>query len=222
MSVYSIIISIVMLLTTIAGDIGAPGLVDSLCDPGDLFTVSRLTESDRRRIDGESWKPGCPVPIEDLRFIKVAYVDFGGRVKAGEIICHYTVADDLADIFREIYESRFPIERIKIVDEYGADDALSMEDNNSSAFNFRFISGTNNLSRHAYGLAIDINPIQNPYVEESAGVVMPEAGRAYVDRSDIRPGMITPGDAVHKAFTSRGWKWGGDWKYQIDYQHFQK
>ena len=186
------------------------------------FTVSIVDDAFIERIAGVSWKPGCPVPIEDLRLLRVAYADFGQRVKAGELICHYLVADELAEIFAELYEAGFPIERIRLIDEYNADDLLSMDDNNSSAFNFRTVEGSSTLSKHAYGLAVDINPVQNPYTENNGAYVSPESGREFLNRGDIRPGMIVRGDVVYEAFTSRGWTWGGDWKYQIDYQHFQK
>ena len=187
-----------------------------------VFRVSRIADSDFRRIDGISWKPDCPVPQGDLRLLSITHFGFDGRAHTGELICHYKVADELAEIFKELYDAGFQIEKIRLIDEYGADDLLSMEDNNTSAFNYRTVSGTSNLSKHAYGLAIDINPIQNPYVEGGGDYVSPEAGREYLDRGDVRPGMITPGSAAHTAFMSRGWTWGGNWKYQIDYQHFQK
>ena len=187
-----------------------------------VFYVSVVGDADFERINGNSWKPGCPVEVGDLRILSLTYVDFDGRSHVGEMICHRLVADELADIFRELFELGFPIEKIRLIDEYGSDDLLSMEDNNTSAFNYRTISGSANLSKHAYGLAVDINPVQNPYTEDGGEYVSPEAGHDYLDRGNSRPGMITRGDAVYNAFVSRGWFWGGDWKYQIDYQHFQK
>jgi hypothetical protein len=176
----------------------------------------------RRRITGISWKEGCPVPIEDLRYITVSYVDFEQVPRHGELIMHKSVAGEILEIFKEIYDAGFPIARMELVDNFGADDSASMSANNTSAFNFRAVSGTSNLSKHAYGLAIDINPVQNPYVVRADGYVSPPEGREYADRGSARPGMIMPGDAVLAAFASRGWTWGGDWKYTIDYQHFQK
>jgi len=194
--------------------------VDTVNQPA--FGASRLGGRDLERIAGVSWRDGCPVPTDDLRILNVTYVGFDGRRRAGELVCHYQVAGDLLEIFKELYEAEFPIGRVRLVDEYGADDVLSMDDNNTSAFNYRKISGSAKLSRHAYGLAIDINPVQNPYVESAGDIVQPEAGRAYLDRGNARPGMIVPGNPAHKAFISRGWTWGGDWKNQKDYQHFQK
>ena len=187
-----------------------------------VFMVSPIDDSTFGRINGSSWKPGCPVAIADLRLLAVSHVDFDGRVRKGELICHRLVADELCAIFEELFEAGFPIASLMLIDDYGADDLLSMDANNSSSFNYRTISGSASLSRHAYGLAVDINPVQNPYVEGGGEYVSPEAGRAYLDRGDVRPGMVVPGNAAHKAFKSRGWTWGGDWKYQIDYQHFQK
>lgn len=187
-----------------------------------VFSVSELGAEGFARIDGASWKDGCPVPAGDLRLLRLTYAGFDGFSHTGELICHYKVSDELLEIFRELYEIGFPIERVRLIDAYGADDALSMEDNNTSAFNYRTVSGTSRLSMHAYGLAVDINPVQNPYVEGGGSYVSPQGGRDYLDRGDVRPGMIVRGDAAHGAFASRGWAWGGDWKYQIDYQHFQK
>jgi hypothetical protein len=188
----------------------------------EVFKAEIVPDSVRDRIAGVSWKEGCPVPIEDLRYITVSYVDFGQTPRYGELIMHKSVAGEIVDIFKEIYDARFPIARMELVDGFGADDALSMEANNTSAFNYRTVSGTASLSKHAYGLAIDINAVQNPYVVKADGYVSPAAGREYADRAAARPGMILPGDPVHAAFKSRGWTWGGDWKYTIDYQHFQK
>ncbi|MDR3121428.1 MAG: M15 family metallopeptidase [Clostridiales bacterium] len=187
-----------------------------------VFRVAEIDAAARARIEGVSWKAGCPVPLADLRLVTVTYADFERRIHTGELVAHKKVADELADIFRELYEAGFPIERVELVDNYGGDDRLSMGANNTSAFNYRTVSGSANLSKHAYGLAIDINPIQNPYTEGRGSYVSPPEGRAYLDRGDVRPGMVVPGGAAHAAFTSRGWFWGGNWKTTIDYQHFQK
>ena len=130
------------------------------------------------------------------------------------------IGQEVLDIFKEIYESRFPIYSIKLIDYFDAIDYYSLAANNSSAFNFRYIAGTTRLSRHAFGMAIDINPIQNPYIRH--GNILPEAGNEYLDRENIRPGMIIPGDVVYNAFVSRGWTWGGHWTDPIDYHHFEK
>ena len=188
----------------------------------EVFRAEPVDEKTRLIITGSSWDEGCPVPIIDLRLITVTCVDFDQKPYLGQMILHKNLADEVLEIFQEIYDARFPIQRMRLIDEYGADDTLSMEDNNTSAFNYRLVEGSANLSKHAYGYALDINPVQNPYILRGRDYVSPGEGRAYTDRTDIRPGMITDGDVVHRAFKSRGWTWGGDWINTIDYQHFQK
>ena len=198
-----------------------PGTVADV-PPEPEFAVSQISDAVRASIVGISWKEGCPVGIDDLRLVSVTFVDFDGDVRFGKLVAHKSVAGELADIFRELFEAGFPIAQVALVDRYGADDTLSMEANNTSAFNYRTVEGSSSLSKHAFGLAIDINPVQNPYVVPGRGYVSPEGGRAYLGREDARPGMVVRGDAVYAAFTSRGWRWGGDWKNTIDYQHFEK
>ena len=188
----------------------------------EVFRAELIDASTREIITGVSWKEGCPVPIADLRLITVTYIDFALQPHLGQLIMHKNLAEEILAIFKEIYNARFPIERMELVDIYGADDKSSMESNNTSAFNYRVVEGSANLSKHAFGCALDINPIQNPYVLRGRDYVSPDAGRAYIDRNNVRPGMITEDDVVHRAFKSRGWTWGGDWINTIDYQHFQK
>lgn len=185
------------------------------------FEVQSIDKKTEQRINGISWREGSPVAMDDLRYVEVSYWGFDGKGHTGELIVNKAVAKEITDIFKELYDEKFAIERIKLVDEYAADDTKSMEDDNTSAFNYREVEGKpGKLSMHAYGLAIDINPVQNPYIYKDE--ISPEAGKAYEDRTDIREGMITQNDTCYKAFTSRGWTWGGDWKYEKDYQHFQK
>ena len=214
-----LLIAMALIAALSAGEPAAPE--NSVGVPPKIeFSVSQIPDEALEDIVGVSWKEGCPVAISDLRLVKVAFVDFGGVARSGELVAHKAVAEELADIFRDLFVAGFPIERVELIDRYGADDGLSMEANNSSAFNYRTVAGTSSLSMHAYGLAVDINPAQNPYI--SRGNVSPEAARAYLDRSDARPGMVLRGGAAHEAFTSRGWTWGGDWTSPVDYQHFQK
>ena len=147
-------------------------------------------------------------------------MDFEGYSRHGHIIVAAEIANEVLEIFKEIYEGDFPIAQIRLIDYYGADDYYSMAANNSVGFNFRYIAGTNVLSRHAWGMAIDINPIQNPFIR--GDIILPLAGGEYLDREDVRPGMIVPGDVVYTAFTSRGWIWGGHWTLPIDYHHFER
>ncbi|MFZ5968014.1 MAG: M15 family metallopeptidase [Bacillota bacterium] len=185
------------------------------------FTYEPLPEGVIWRIKGISWKDGSPVTLEELSYVKVTYWGFDDLPHRGELIVHQKVAEEICEIFQALYEARFPIEKIRLIDEYGADDDLSMADNNTSAFCYRDVANRKGtLSKHSYGVAIDINPIQNPYVRQNE--VSPEKGKEYTDRGKIRKGMIIKGDPCYEAFTKRGWTWGGDWKTMKDYQHFQK
>lgn len=165
-----------------------------------------------------SWRPGCPVPVEDLRLITLTHWNYDGRVQTGRIVVAANLVEQVVAIFRDLYETRFPIERMEPIDAYGGDDDSSMADNNTSAFNCRLITGGSTFSEHSYGRAVDVNPLVNPYVRGST--VLPPAGAAYADRTLDTPGMIHPGDEVTTAFGSRGWIWGGTWSSVKDYQHF--
>ncbi len=156
---------------------------------------------------------------DTLSLVTVRYVDYDGNDQIGDLVVHRDLADEVSEIFAEIYEARFPIYNIDLVDKYDADDNLSMINNNTSAFNYRMIAGTSTLSNHSYGRSIDINPLVNPHV--IGGVSYPSLGAQYIDRSLDEPGMVKQGDVVYNAFTSRGWSWGGHWN-NPDYQHFEK
>ncbi|HSL58775.1 MAG TPA: M15 family metallopeptidase [Acidimicrobiales bacterium] len=166
-----------------------------------------------------SWRPGCPVPYQDLRAVRVSHHGFDGADLEGELVIHADAVDDLESVFRRLWDERFPVERIRPVDEYGGSDDASMAANNTSAFNCRAVTGGTRWSEHAYGRAVDINPVQNPYVS-SRGTVLPPAGAAHLDRSAVTPGLIREGDAVVAAFDAVGWGWGGRWTTIKDYQHF--
>jgi len=189
-----------------------------------VFTKSEISDDVKKRITGLSYKKECTVPYEDLRYLVVTYVDFNGQDKNGEIICNKAIADDLLDIFRNLYNARYQIDKIRLVDEYGADDDLSCLDDNTSCFNFRTVEGSRNLSKHALGLAIDINPFYNPYVTYPNGKIRitPPGSEVYADRSAAFPHKIDKNDLAYKEFTAHGFTWGGDWKTLKDYQHFQK
>lgn len=167
-----------------------------------------------------SWRAGCPVPLKDLRLLRLTHWGFDGRVHAGELVVNEDHARAVLGVFRELFESGFPIERMELVDVYGGEDDRSMAANNTSAFNCRPSTGApGEWSQHSYGMAIDINPVQNPYVTKS-GNVDPPKGAAYADRSTKAQGVIHHNDAVVEAFTRIGWKWGGEWSSAKDYQHF--
>ncbi len=163
-----------------------------------------------------SWRAGCPVPRSDLRYLRMTYLGFDGVAHRGEMVVNRTAVTKIISVFRRAYNARFPIYRMRLVDDYRGSDDASMAANNTSAFNCRRTSGGTAWSQHSYGRAVDINPVQNPYV--ARGVVEPPAGKAYVTRSPLRKGMVTW--TVRDAFADIGWYWGGNWRYSKDYQHF--
>lgn len=186
-----------------------------------IFTYVPLTEAIIKKIDGVSWRDMAPYPMRDLVYIQVTYYGFDGKDHVGELIMHKKVASEIIEIFKELYDNKFAISKMNLIDEYDADDNASMEDNNTSALCVRTVTNRKDeLSKHAYGLAIDINPVQNPYISEDE--ILPEEGKDYLDRTDVRKGMIVEGDACFNAFIRRGWEWGGKWTTKKDYQHFEK
>ena len=188
------------------------------------FYQQEITDDIFARIEGKSFKANCITSREDLRYLRVLHYNKDREILEGELICHKDIADDLLAIFQELYKAKYPIERMKLVDEYEADDEASMRANNSSAFNFRYISGTKSLSRHSRGMAVDINPLYNPYVRYRGGrtLVEPANAKPYVDRSKDFPYKIVKGDLCYRLFKKYGFTWGGDWKNSKDYQHFEK
>lgn len=187
----------------------------------DSFVFEPLSKEVIHKIEGVSWKKEAPVKLEDLSYVRVLYWGFDEKEHVGELIVHKKIAQEITDIFKELYNAKFPIEKIKLIDEYEANDDLSMADNNTSSFCFRGITGgKGTLSKHSYGIAIDINPIQNPYIKGEK--ISPKAGRQYIDRGNIRKGMIVKDSICYKTFKEKGWIWGGEWKSLKDYQHFQK
>lgn len=188
------------------------------------FSCQALPDAVFIRMQGRSYAEGCTTPREDLRYLTVLHYNKDREEQQGELVCHKDIADDLLDIFRELHKAMYPIERMVLVDEYGADDEASMRDNNTSAFNFRRISGTKALSRHSRGMAIDINPLYNPCIRRRKGkqVVSPDNAAGYTDRSKKHPYKIERGDLCHRLFKAHGFTWGGDWKNSKDYQHFEK
>jgi hypothetical protein len=189
---------------------------------GYTASVGPLPSSVRDRMSF-SHRPGCPVPIDQLRYLRMSYVGFDGRVRQGEMVVAARYADDVVSVFEELFEARFPIRRMVLVDEYDGDDDRSMAANNTSAYNCRRVAGTDRWSNHAFGGAIDINPVQNPYVQGSSYVPRNGGDHAFVPRgSDDRvdPGVIRADDVVVRAFERIGWEWGGTWSSSKDYQHF--
>lgn len=174
----------------------------------------------KERVVGSSWRPGCPVHIRKLRLVEVTHWGFDGEPHRGRLVVHRAEAREILAVMRRLYRKRFPIRRMELIDRYDANDRRSMRADNSSAFNCRFVAGTRRWSMHAYGRAIDINPVENPYVAGSH--VSPPKGRPFADRSRRAKGMIHRGDVVVRAFRKRaGWRWGGAWHGTVrDYQHF--
>lgn len=194
------------------------GIIDNV-----NFFAKDIPDKVWKNMQGKSYHKECTVEKKDLRYVHVLYVDFGGRTCEGELIVNKVIAQDIVEIFWELYQAQYPIEKIALIDEYDGDDELSMEDNNTSAFNYRMIEGTDIVSQHGKGLAIDINPFYNPQVKETeAGlVILPEDADAYVDRSADFMYKIDHDDLCYKLFTEHGFTWGGDWNTTKDYQHFE-
>ncbi len=165
-----------------------------------------------------SWRSGCPIGPGDLRRVRVSYWGYDGKAHSGDLIIHRLEAADVAWAFGRLYAERFPIRQIQPVSVFGSNDDRSMEANNTSAFNCRTVTGGTGWSEHAYGRAIDINPVQNPYVS-GTGTVLPPSGRSWAERTLRVPGMIHAGGPVPRAFGAIGWGWGGTWVNSKDYQH---
>lgn len=190
------------------------------------FRVSAISNAVFARMQGKSYKKNCTVPLSQLRHVKVLHRNVEGKTQLGEIVCNLSIANDLADIFRKLYEAGYKIERITLVDEYDADDERSMAANNTSCFNFRAVSGTTKLSKHALGLAIDVNPLYNPYIHLNNGKVEPANGKPYAtNRTAARKTpvpFIDTNDLCYRLFIQHGFRWGGAWRTVKDYQHFEK
>ena len=186
--------------------------------PGFHACVQPIPPVVRAGMTGVSWRPGCPVGLGELRLVTLTYRGFDGRAHAGRLVANRDAAATLVSVFRRLYAAGFPIRRMELVDRYGADDFRSIEADNTSAFNCRAATGSSHWSQHAYGRAIDVNPIENPYV--SSGRSSHPASAPYLDRSRHRPGMAYEGSTLVGAFRAAGWGWGGSWAGIKDYQHF--
>ena len=187
-----------------------------------FYSIEKLPHDIKEQMkQSGSWKKGCPVPLKDLRYLTMTYYSTDEVGREGEMVVHKDVAEEVVDIFKTLYENNFTIESMNLIDDYNASDDLSMSANNTSAFNCRNVPRTTRWSRHSYGKAIDINPFWNPFID--IGVVYPKEAEKYKDRTLKEKGMIYHNDAIYKAFISRKWEWGGDWRRTMqDYQHFFK
>jgi poly-gamma-glutamate synthesis protein (capsule biosynthesis protein) len=191
-----------------------------LAPPSRSFHGEALAISDelRARMTGHSWRddPLCP-RFEQLAYLRVDHVTFDGGTARGELVVAGALASRALDLFRRLYELGFPIRQMRLVDDFGASDDASMSADNSSAFNFRLIAGTQLLSQHALGRAIDINPVENPWRRPDR--LLPAEGQAFANRSVIRPGMFVRPGPVVAMLDEQGWEWGGDWQHAFDDHH---
>lgn len=187
------------------------------------FYISEITDDIFSRMEGKSFKADCTLPREELRYLHVLHKDLEGRTHTGEMVVNRHIAEDVLAILKSLYEQGYPIEKMCLIDEYDADDERSMADNNSSAFNFRFISHTTKVSKHGLGLAVDINPLYNPYTKLVDGkrIVEPANGLPYLDRDAAFPYKLEEGDLCYRLFLEHGFQWGGAWTDRKDYQHFE-
>lgn len=175
--------------------------------------------------DSDIASSGLAVTFDDLRYLHVMHYDFEGNPAEGELICNSYIAQDLVEIFYQLYLNEYRLESVRLIDEFDGDDTASMEANNTSCFNYRVVEGSTNLSKHAYGLAVDINPLYNPYItyeKDGTENISPAAACSYADRSVNFAYKIDENDLCYKLFTQHGFIWGGNWNNVKDYQHFQK
>ena len=215
-------------LTAGAGDMLEKGqellTVKEEDDMAPVFTSEEIPDEVFARMAGKSYKEDCTVPREDLRYLRISCVGADGSPYVGEMVAAADLAEDLLDIFRQLYETGYPIERMQLIDDYDASDQASMEANNTACFNFRQIAGSTKLSNHSLGRAVDINPLYNPYVKTTADgtIYDPPSGEAYADRSKDFLYRIDHDDLCYQLFAAHGFTWGGDWNSVKDYQHFEK
>jgi len=192
--------------------------VPAAAAPAFRASVAPIPADARARMTPSVWRPGCPVGLDALRWVTVRHWGFDGRVHAGVLVVNRDAAPAVVAAMRGLYAARFPIRRMTPIEAYGGDDFRSIEADNTSAFNCRRATGSSSWSEHAFGRAVDVNPIENPYV--AGGSTAHLASRTYLDRSRVRVGMAVAGGALVRAFDAVGWGWGGRWSGPRDYQHF--
>ena len=185
--------------------------------------ISKISPTVKKRmIQGGSWRTGCPVALSDLRYLTMTYQGFDGSDHRGELIVHQSVAREVTQIFGKLYTAKYPIRKMRLVSDYRASDFQSIEADNTSAFNCRAVTGGKKWSNHSYGKAIDINPIENPYISRS-GRISHKSSLKYRNRDHSHSkATILKNDKIVKLFKAKGWRWGGDWNSIKDYQHFDK
>ncbi len=190
-------------------------------DIDSYFWQSGISDEIFARMDGKSYKEECNLR-DQLRYIQILHYDFDGNVRVGELVSNELISDDLLYVFRQLFDCQYPIEKVILIDEYDADDKLSSSDNNTSCFNYRSTTDGNGLSKHARGVAIDINPLYNPYITSDRGSCVPALGAAYMRRDRDFPHKIDENDQCYKLFVEAGFTWGGSWSSTPDYMHFEK
>jgi hypothetical protein len=192
--------------------------IDLLDPPADGAFASTVAPVPADVVARSSWQPACPVGLNQLRYVTVSFWGFDDRPHTGELIVNAGVADAMTGIFRQLFEARFPIEEMRVIRAEEIDAHPTGDGNTTTSFVCRPAVGSGSWSRHAYGLAIDINPFHNPYIK--GDLVLPELASAYIDRSGDRVGVIREGDVVTQAFDAMGWAWGGRWNTLDDFMHF--
>jgi D-alanyl-D-alanine carboxypeptidase len=192
--------------------------VDLLAPPADGRFTATVTQVPDDVVARSSWQPACPVGLNELRYVTVVFWGFDDGAHTGELLVNAAVADPMVEVFRRLFDARFPIEEMRIIRTEEIDAHPTGDGNTTTSFVCRPAVGSGNWSRHAYGLAVDINPFHNPYIK--GDLVLPELASAYLDRDSVRPGMIVEGDPVTAAFGDLGWGWGGRWRSLLDYMHF--
>lgn len=193
---------------------------DTLCYKGYIFFSQPVPEAVKTRMRGKSLPETARIGFDELRYLTLYHYDFDNHIQQGEMVCNKAIAHDLLCIFRTLFAETYPINSIRLVDDFDASDEASMQANNTSCFNYRTIAGSHKLSRHAFGMAVDINPLQNPCIKSSR--IRPSTATDFVDRSKDFPHKIDDNDFCKKTFESHGFRWGGRWRSVKDYQHFEK
>ena len=193
---------------------------DTLRYKGFLFVTQPVPETVKNRMQGLSMPENATINFNELRYLTVFHYDYEGHIRKGELVCNRKIAKDLLFIFRALFSRAYPINSIRLVDDFDASDEASMQANNSSCFNYRTIARSKTLSKHAFGMAVDINPLQNPYVKGS--FVQPSTAMDYLDRTKVFSHKIDENDFCKEVFESYGFQWGGHWRNVKDYQHFEK
>lgn len=191
----------------------------------DTFRQQPIPDDVFARMQGKSWPKDCTVARSDLRYLTVLHYGFDGKAHKGELVCNKAIARDVLEIFRELYRQKYPIESVRLIDDFNGNDEQSMRANNTSCFCFRRVKGSKKLSAHSRGMAVDINPLYNPYYKkrhDGTVVVQPATARRYVDRRAAFPHKIDRNDLAYKLFIAHGFRWGGAWRTVKDYQHFER